>query len=65
MKNQLQTKHGEKLNLKKDVKATSYQLQRLLLTFVYITLMHQINFAIHSRVKSIVKRHVFNLKFRQ
>ena len=57
MENELQTKHREKHNLKKNIKAISYQLRRLLPTLVYATVLHQINLAIRSEVKSIVKRH--------
>ena len=57
MENELQTKHREKHNLKKDIKAISYQLRRLLPTLVYATVLHQVNLAIRSEVKSIVKRH--------
>ena len=57
MENELQTKHREKHNLKKDIKGISYQLRRLLPTLVYTTVLHQINLAIRSEVKSIVKRH--------
>ena len=57
MENELQTKHREKHNLKKDIKAISYQLRRLLPTLVYATVLHQVNLAVRSEVKSIVKRH--------
>ena len=57
MENELQTKHREKHNLKKDIKAISYQLRRLLPALVYATVLHQVNLAIRSEVKSIVKRH--------
>ena len=57
MENELQTKHREKHNLKKDIKAISYQLRRLLPTLVYATVLHQVNLAIRSEVKSIVKCH--------
>ena len=57
MENELQTKHREKHNLKKDIKAISYQLRRLLPKLVYATVLHQVNLAIRSEVKSIVKRH--------
>ena len=66
MENELQTKHREKHNLKKDIKAISYQLRRLLPTLVYATVLHQINLAIRSEVKSIVKRHEpKTIKFRR
>ena len=66
MENELQTKHREKHNLKKDMKAISYQLRRLLPTLVYATVLHQINLAIRSEVKSIVKRHEpKTIKFRR
>ena len=41
MENDLQTKHREKRNLKKDIKAISYQLGRLLPTPVYKILLHK------------------------
>ena len=66
MENELQMKHREKRNLKKDIKAISYLLQRLLSTLAHTTVLHQINMAIRSRVKSIVKRHKRKLiKFRR
>ena len=66
MENELQTKHREKHNLKKDIKAISYQLRRLLPTLVYATVLHQVNLAIRSEVKSIVKRHEpKTIKFRR
>ena len=57
MENEPQTNHREKGNSKKDIKAISYQLRRLLPSLLYITVIHQINLAIRSSVKSIVKRH--------
>ena len=43
MENELQTKYCERRNFKKHIKAVSDQLQLLLPTLVYITLLHQIN----------------------
>ena len=65
MQNEVQTKHREKHNLKKDIKATSYQIQRLLPTLVYTTVLYLINLTIRSKVKSIAKCHERKLiKFR-
>ena len=55
MENELQTKHREKRNLKEDIKTISYQLRRYLPIFKYTTILHQINLAILSKVKSIAK----------
>ena len=66
MEDELQTKHREKRNLMKDIKAISFQLRQLLPTLVYKTVLHQINLPIHSRVKFTVNRHERKLiKFRQ
>lgn len=66
MENELQTKHHKKCNLKKSQKAICSQLQQLLPTLPYTTVLHQINLAICSKAKSIVKYHKHKLiKFRQ
>ena len=66
MEDEVQMKHFEKRNLQKDIKAISYQLRRLLPKLECTTLLYQINLAIRSRVKSIVKRHEHKLiNFRQ
>ena len=66
MENELKRRHSEKRNLKNNIKAKSYELRRLLLTLAQTTVLHQINLAIRSRVKSIVKRQENKLiKFRR
>ena len=52
LENELQIKHREKRNLTKDIKAISYQLQQLLPTLVYSTVLHQINLAIAVELNS-------------
>ena len=56
----LQVKHQEKKKLKQEIKALSTQLKTALPTLVYTTytpLLHRINVAVKSRIKSIAKRH--------
>ena len=52
LENELQMKHREKRNLTKDIKAISYQLQQLLPTLVYSTVLHQISLAIAVELNS-------------
>ena len=66
MENNLKARHPQKQNLKKDIKATVYQLRLLLPTLLYTTVLHQINLAIGSRLKSIVKSYECKLiKFKR
>ena len=59
-------KHQEKKKLKQEIKALSTQLKIALPTLVYSTLLHRINFAVKSRIKSIAKRQERKLlKFRK
>ena len=53
----MQVKHQEKKKLKQEIKAVSTQLKTVLPTLVYTTLLHRINVAVKSRIKSIAKRH--------
>ena len=66
LENELQAKHCEESNLKKDKKAINYRLRQLLPTLLFKTVLHQIHLAIHSKVKFIVKRQKRKLiKFRR
>ena len=50
---ELQKKHKEKRNLKKQILETSSQLKRCLTNIIYITMLHQINKAINSKIKAV------------
>ena len=66
MESEIQVKHQEKKKLKQEIKARSTQLKIALLMLVYTTLLHRINIAAKSRIKSIAKRHEKKLsKFRK
>ena len=54
---ELQNKHKEKGNLKKQILETSSQLKRCLNNVIYITLLHQINKAIKSKIKAVSACH--------
>ena len=51
MNAELQNKPKEKRNLKKQIPETSPQLKRCLTNIIYITLLHQIDQAIKSKIK--------------
>ena len=53
----MQVKHQEKKKLKQEIKTLSTQLKIALSMLVYTTLLHRINIAVKSRIKSIAKRH--------
>ena len=66
MENELKSRHRQKQNLKKDIKAFVYQLRLLLPTLLHTAVLHQINLAIRSRLKSIVKSYECKLiKFKR
>ena len=66
MQSEMQAKHQEKKKLKQKIKALSTQLKNALPRLVYTTLLHRINIAVKSRIKSIAKRHEKKLsKFRK
>ena len=53
MESEMQVKHQEKNKLKQELKALTTQLKIALPTLVYTTLLHHINVAVKSRIKSI------------
>ena len=57
VESEMQVKHQEKKKLKQEIKALSTQLKIALSMLVYTTLLHRINIAVKSRIKSIAKRH--------
>ena len=62
----MQVKYQENKKLKQEIKALSTQLNILLPTLVYTTLLHRINVAVKRRIKSIAKHHERKLsKFRK
>ena len=66
MESEMQVKHQEKNKLKQEIKALTTLLKIALPTLVYTTLLHHINVAVKSRIKSIAKRHEKKLsKFRK
>ena len=65
MEDELQGKHHEKKNLKKDIKAPSIQLKSCLNVLIYSVLFHKINIAVRSRSDAVSKIHdkkLFNLR---
>ena len=52
----MQVKHQEKKELKQELKALSAQA-KIAPMLVYTTLLHGINVAVKSKIKSISKRH--------
>ena len=52
----MQVKHQEKKKLKQEIKALSTQV-KIARTLLYTTLLHGINVAVKSKIKSIAKRH--------
>ena len=62
MNAELQNKHKEKQNLNKQILGTSSQPKRCLTNIIYITLLHQINKAIKSKIKAVSARHLKKLK---
>ena len=66
MESEMQVKYQERKKLKQEIKALSTKLTIALPALVYATLLHQINVAVKSRIKSIAKRHEKKLsKFRK
>ena len=66
MQSEMQAKHQEKKKLKQKIKALSTRLKNALPRLVYTTLLHRINIAVKSRIKSIARRHEKKLsKFRK
>ena len=66
MESEMQVKHQEKKKLKQEIKVLGTQLKIALLTLVYTTLLHRINIAVKSRIKSIAKPNERELpKFRK
>ena len=62
----MQVKHQEKKKLKQEIKILSTQLKIALLMLIYTMLLHRINLAVKSRIKSIAKRYEKKLsKFRK
>ena len=62
----MEPKHQERKKLMKKTKARSAQLKVALPTLVYRTLLHRIDVAVKSMIKSIGKRHEKKLsKFRK
>ena len=62
----MQVKYQENKKLKQEIKALSTQLNIVLPTLVYTTLLHRINVAVKRRIKSIAKHHERKLsKFRK
>ena len=62
MNAELQNKHKEKRNLKKQILETSSQLIRCLTNIIYITLLHQINKAIKSQIEAVSACHLKKLE---
>ena len=62
MNAELQNKHEEKRNMKKQILEASSQLKRCLTNIVQITLLYQINKAIKTKIKAISARHVKKLE---
>ena len=56
MESEMQVKHQERKKLKQELKALSAQA-KIAPTLVYTTLLHGINVAVKSKIKSISKRH--------
>ena len=50
---ELQNKQKEQRNLKNQTLETSSQLKRCLTNIIYITILHQINKAIKSKIKAV------------
>ena len=62
MNAELQNKHKEKRNLKKQILEISSQLIRCLTNIIYITLLHQINKAIKSQIEAVSACHLKKLE---
>ena len=60
MEDELQGKHHEKKNLKKDIKAPSIQLKSFLNVLIYSVLFHKINIAVRSRSNAVSKYMIRN-----
>ena len=52
MSAELQNKQKEQHNLKNQILETSSQLKRCLTNIIYITILHQVNKAIKSKIKA-------------
>ena len=68
IESELQNKHREKRELRKDIRSINILLSTSLSVIVYKALLHQINIAVKSRIKVIKVRHgkkLHNLKFKQ
>ena len=57
MEHELERKHHEKKQLKKEIKSISIQLKMSLSMIIYSVLLNKINIAIRSRMKVIKLRH--------
>ena len=57
MEHELERKHNEKEQLKKEIKSISIQLKMSLSMIIYSVLLNKINIAIRSRMKVIKLRH--------
>ena len=65
LETELLNKHFEKRKLKKDFREININLKLSLNVFLYNAVIHQVNIAIKSKVKSISRRHQKKLiKFR-
>ena len=62
MNAELQNKHKEQRNLRKQISETSSQLKRCLSNIIYVTILHQINKAIKSKIKVVSARHLKKLE---
>ena len=62
MSAELQNKQKEQHNLKNQILETSSQLKRCLTNIIYITILHQVNKAIKSKIKAASARKPKKLK---
>ena len=62
METEMQNKHQEKKNLKKEIASISIQLKSILGLFLYKVLIREINHVIKSRYKAIKSRHEMKLQ---
>ena len=58
MNAELQNKHKEQRNLKKQISETSSQLKRCLSNIIYVTILYQICKGIKSKIKAVSARYL-------
>ena len=57
METEIQNKHDQKRKIKKQIWYIKFQLKSSLTLILHNTLLHRINVAVKSRVKTIATRH--------